>query len=614
MREINKKGQLTLFIILGILIVAGIVGFFVYKNLPGRNISKGDSLVHESYLSCIESLTHEGVSIIGSSGGYIELPNYEAGSEYMPSSSQLDFLGSRVPYWYYVSGNNIVREKVPSMRGVEEQLELYISRNIQRCDMSDYENRGYLVDVDPGVVSVKIKENQIDVNVKNEMRVSFDEKVSVFKNHNIRVNSKLGKFYNIAREIYNHEKGSLFLESYAMDILQMYVPTTDVEMTCSPMFFNFQEIKKNLSEAISNNIPYLKLKGNYHKSKEDEYFMQDIGISVNEDVNFLTSSDWPMMIEIYGDDFAEPVGLQEGLGALGFCYVQYHFVYDLSFPVLVQIFDEKESFQFPVVVVIKKNQPRESIYSGDLLDEDINICANKEGELKVSTYDIYLNPVEADISISCLNSGCSLGKTKISGSGSSLTSAVPQCVNAIVNANAEGYVSGSSYVSTNEEDKVDIVLRKKYQLALDLGNLPGKSNAIVRFVGEGYSTAINYPDEKHVDLAEGSYNVSVSLFGDSSLKLPSYVDKRCIESSDSGLAGLFGSTSEKCFETVIPEQTIEGALIGGGNAFDYFYEEELKKSSKLNIRVPLFGSPSRIEDLTENYVKLEDSFIEMSFV
>jgi hypothetical protein len=306
--------------------------------------------------------------------------------------------------------------------------------------------------------------------------------------------------------------------------------------------------------------------------------------------------------------------LQEGLGALGFCYVQYHFVYDLSFPVLVQIFDEKESFQFPVVVVIKKNQPRESIYSGDLLDEDINICANKEGELKVSTYDIYLNPVEADISISCLNSGCSLGKTKISGSGSSLTSAVPQCVNAIVNANAEGYVSGSSYVSTNEEDKVDIVLRKKYQLALDLGNLPGKSNAIVRFVGEGYSTAITYPDEKHVELAEGSYNVSVLLFGDSSLKLPSYVDKRCIESSDSGLAGLFGSTSEKCFETVIPEQTIEGALIGGGNAFDYFYEEELKKSSKLNIRVPLFGSPSRIEDLTENYVKLEDSFIEMSFV
>jgi rod shape-determining protein MreC len=31
---------------------------------------------------------------------------YEASSEYMPFSSQLDFLGNPVPYWYYISGNN----------------------------------------------------------------------------------------------------------------------------------------------------------------------------------------------------------------------------------------------------------------------------------------------------------------------------------------------------------------------------------------------------------------------------------------------------------------------------------------------------------------------------
>ena len=42
------------------------------------------------------------------------IPEYEAGSEYMPFSSQLDFLGNPIPYWYYVSGNNIQREQVPS--------------------------------------------------------------------------------------------------------------------------------------------------------------------------------------------------------------------------------------------------------------------------------------------------------------------------------------------------------------------------------------------------------------------------------------------------------------------------------------------------------------------
>ena len=39
---------------------------------------------------------------------------------------------------------------------------------------------------------------------------------------------------------------------------------------------------------------------------------------------------------------AEPVGNQEGMGMLGFCYVAYHFVYDLAYPVLVQVYYEDE--------------------------------------------------------------------------------------------------------------------------------------------------------------------------------------------------------------------------------------------------------------------------------
>ncbi len=608
----SKRGQLTLFIILAIILVAGVAGFFIFKNYSGGTVPKKVSLVYDSYLNCIDGITKEGVAIIGSSGGYIELPDFEAGSDYMPFSSQLNFLGTGVPYWFYVSGNNLIREKVPTLRSIEEQLENYIGNNIQRCDFSDFEDQGYLIDVDRGSVQVRIRETQIDVELDNEIRILFEEDFSRIKEHSVRVNSKIGRFYSLAKNIYQYQKENLFLEFYGLDVLQLYAPTTGVDLKCSPTFFNFQEIKKNLSEAISNNLPYIKLKGSYHQVKDENYFVKDIGVSVKENVNFLYSTDWPTKIEIYGDEFAQPVGLQEGLGALGFCYVPYHLVYDMNFPVLIQIFDEKETFQFPVSVIIRKNQPREAVYSGEYLDSNLDVCGNRIQELKVSSYDIYLNPVEADISISCLNSGCSLGRTEISGGEASLIGLAPPCINAIVSASAEGYSRGSAYISTNEEDEVSLVLKKKYSVPLDLGNVPG--DAIVRFDGDDYSASVAYPEQKSVELVEGFYNISVFVFGDASLVLPSYTEKKCFNVPSSGIGGLFGSEEERCFETLIPEQTIEGALIGGGNAVDYFVEDDLKNARKLNINVPLFGNPSELEDLTENYIKLEDSFVEIEFI
>jgi len=58
---------------------------------------------------------------------------------------------------------------------------------------------------------------------------------------------------------------------------------------------------------------------------------------------------------------ANPVGNQPGLGVLCFCYVPYHFVYNIGYPVLIQVYSGEEIFQFPVAVVVKGNKPREAL-------------------------------------------------------------------------------------------------------------------------------------------------------------------------------------------------------------------------------------------------------------
>ncbi|MEM4330566.1 MAG: hypothetical protein QW273_00995 [Candidatus Pacearchaeota archaeon] len=596
-----KKGQLTLFIIIGIIIIVLIFFIFLYK--PSLNKRSSFNEVKEYYYSCIESIMMEGIDTMSSRGGYIYPPSFVAGSQFSPSSSELNFFGSPVPLWFYISGNNIAKEQVPTKSQMEEQLKMFFKENIGRCDFKEIENKGYQVYYSP-VENLKIRINEENVEVEFVQRVSAykGEESVVFSSHFIDIETKLGRFYNIAKKIYDYEKENQFLESYTLDILTRYAPFVGVEIKCSPIYFNFGEIRNNLSRAIMENLNYVNF-----RNKKDNYFSVDLKESIKENVKIMYQNTWPTKIEIYGDNIAQPIGNSKGLDILGFCYVPYKFVYDIFYPVLIQIYDDKEIFQFATLVVIEKNQPRERLFEALDFENEIDICSNSIQPITIKTYDLDKNPVEAEIKISCVGNGCFLGKTKKVSNVAVLETKVPQCVNAIIEANAEGYSPGKTIISTNEETEAEIVLKKKYKIEVELEGI--KDKAIINFEGEGFSKSISYPTEKEVELVEDFYNISVLVFKNSTLKIPSYKEKKCFEMPSYGILDFKEET--KCFEMTIPEQQIEGALIGGGYSNEYFFEEDLKKSKKIKIKVPLFKEPGNLEELSENYIKLEDSFLEV---
>ena len=98
---------------------------------------------------------------------------------------------------------------------------------------------------------------------------------------------------------------------------------------------------------------------------------------------------WPTRIEIWPAEnsllVAEPIGLEQGLGILGFCYVPYHFVYDFSYPVMIQLFSGDEMFQFPVVVSIDKNKPRLALDAVSQPDVVKQLFEYKHTKIKVET-------------------------------------------------------------------------------------------------------------------------------------------------------------------------------------------------------------------------------------
>ena len=317
-------------------------------------------------------------------------------------------------------------------------------------------------------------------------------------------------------------------------------------------------------------------------------------------------------IEIVGDGvddqlmIASPVGVQEGLGIMGFCYAPYHYVYDFSFPVLVQIYNNEEVFQFPVVAVIDKNVPRKAqFFEIDEGEVSEDICEFKTEDIEVNLYDTNLNKVDGEISYQCFNQRCRLGETK----GGKFVGKAPACYNGQLLIKGNDFSEKKEFFSTNKDRYIDVILDKEREVEIELkvGGKPlGSKTAIVSFAGKngGRTVSTALPEVSRVKLSEGSYDLTVYVYGDSSIIISSSTKTQCTEVPRAGILGFFGSTKEKCFDITVPETKVEYALRGGGKSNIYLLDNQLQ-NGKLTLEVDEMPLPKNIGELQFNYASFE---------
>jgi len=454
--------------------------------------------------------------------------------------------------------------------------------------------------------------------LKMDLTISRLNDTVLVKDHKVTVDSKLGKLYEVAKEIYEYEQKSLFLENYAVDTMRVYAPVDGVDLDCAPLVWSAEEVFDELKSAIEANTMALKVKGGDFslKQEENKYFIVDVDVPSDVEVMFLNSPEWANNFEVNPTEGAimisKPVGNQPGLGALGFCYVPYHYVYNLGYPVLAQVYSGQEIFQFPMAVVIRGNKPREPLDTSAIDLPDLEICKNKNTYFQVNTYDNSLNPVNANISFECFSESCKIGETE----DGILVTEFPQCTNAIIRAEAGDYGAVKVIQSTNEEGVIDILMNKLYEVEIDLnlGKIDYGGEAIISFLAEGgKSTTILYPDTKKVELSEGQYEIQVSVYKNSSLKLQETTTQECVEIPKSSLGGIFGLTEEKCFDIVIPAQIVSNVLAGGGTQKHYILEDDLIGAEFIEIGANKFPTPKAIEELQVNYLLFEETGLEVNF-
>lgn len=606
--RILKKGQVTIFVIIAIMLVVSVILFFVLRGSIGV-VSVPESIqpAYSHFLSCVESETLTAINVLQSQGGYIELPDFEAGSSYMPFSSQLLFLGNPIPYWYYVSGNNIPKEQIPTKNEMELHLSKFVEDNIRSCNFGDYYEDGFEISQGTPKVSTRILDGRVRVNLEMDLSFSKGEDSVFISNHNINVNSNIGTLYDSAKKVYDYYKNTLFLEEYGVDILYSYAPVTGIEISCAPEIWNAQEVFNDLREAVEENTLVL-------RNGKNGYF--SVNLPVNEEVRFLNSRNWPNAFRVNpSDDFlliANPVGNQAGLGILGFCYVPYHFVYDMKYPVLIQIEKEGETFQFPVSVVISSNNPREPLETESFETAQSELCKYKNTEIEVNVYDNSLNRIDASISYECFGESCRIGETSLG----KLVSDFPQCINGYVIASSEGYRDTRRLLNTIEEGKIDIVMDKTYEKEIELkvDNLDYYGDATIHFISKDSTRTVSYPSQKSVILSEGEYDIEVHIYESSNIEFEGGVKEQCVEIPRTGLGGLLGFTKEDCYEIEIPSQIVSNALSGGGSQNYYITHSELRDSDRIVINAEGIQKPKSIEELQVNYMLLENKKLDIYFI
>ncbi len=220
----NKSGQVTIFVIVGILIVAGVVLFFTLRGEVTDSEDKGPSVSGEinpsSYLkTCVEDRVEETIFVLSRKGGY------------MNNSLNINFMFTdEGKYWKitYLCYTEVEDEtcKITSpsiINNMEKELKEELEEEMISCYeslISSIESKGYeIIEEEYKGFEEDLKEDRFVLDVFMEIVAKKGESTERYEDTKIEFSTKLYNFGKIAHEIISHESGTGVFDilEYSMD-------------------------------------------------------------------------------------------------------------------------------------------------------------------------------------------------------------------------------------------------------------------------------------------------------------------------------------------------------------------------------------------------------------
>jgi len=242
----KKRGQITVFIITAIIIIAALIlfGIFFLDNKDNEYFESPGvkplyNNVYISILDCYEASILSGLDYLGLQGGYFK--DVPIGVEFEE--------GVVVPYYYFEG-----EIEIPSLSDIEKNLEDYSDETLQFCldEINGYEN--FELNNYKNLKSdVLINNRDIEVKTQGNIKIQREGKSINFKlsDHPIEVPSKLKDIHEVAKFITeSHEINSAM---YCISCVSEIAQEKDVYVDFS---HNGLNTLVTISENITSSEPY----------------------------------------------------------------------------------------------------------------------------------------------------------------------------------------------------------------------------------------------------------------------------------------------------------------------------------------------------------------------
>ncbi len=415
----RKRGQITAFIIIGIVLLIGVGIFFYYKSLstefkPAEIKPTKEGELQQYVTGCLDRIGEDAILQMGAKGGYIRLPN---SIENNPAAYiREDSLGLvKVPFWYSPNDPNQDVNKAPPLEYLELQLKNYINESLPRClaNFTPLSQSYNFINTENYTVEVVVGEENVITRLSYPFTAVSKAKQEKFEMTTPFISVlpvRLKRVHDLAIAIMNAENQATFFENMTVDLVSSdpAIPLNGLVFQCGQKIWYLNDIIASVKFMLADSVPRVRFENTDYRpflapNAEYEKFRQsaawpvdlkfdevtgtpDLPSGAPEDAydyfHFLFKgvdadysdlkadaifrSDWPLNV------FPKPsnYGILRSSETGNFgdylkfvCVNVYHFVYDVQYPVEVIIRDDKSfdgrgyNFKFAFPVLIRDNLP-----------------------------------------------------------------------------------------------------------------------------------------------------------------------------------------------------------------------------------------------------------------
>ncbi len=398
----KKRGQIVIFIIIGIMALLLLLVLFTIKSKKDV-VEKEEYLIEEVPLQvqpiakyvtiCLKQTTEQGMAYIGERGGYYNVSEFrdepdllsttESSVFYMFPSIDNPKQGNavKIPYWFYMDSDNRCSDcyyimnypylkKEEDRASIEGEAEKYVLAKLDYClnNFDEFKTQGFEIRKKGTTkIKVRVREDKMDAYLVMPLVIKKGTDTFEISEYITDIDLNMKKIYELAEEIVQDQKEYKYLERFTYNVISAYSGTTEDSLpSVSDSTFEFgsvgtmwkrSEVKENVKRLMTQYIQAIQAAGTSNYVFRDypddiikhKFYNSASLITLQRDYSPLELRHtylplWDMYFDINcNGELCMPESYSNFLLTLVGTQ-RYNFMYDVSYPVMITIKDP-EAFE-----------------------------------------------------------------------------------------------------------------------------------------------------------------------------------------------------------------------------------------------------------------------------